>query len=444
MLKTGLRRLALSFAIRREGNVALLAAMLMLPLAGIGGLAVDHMSASSAKTRLSSAADAAALAAVNTAKAVSIGNVSWGQGDPVAAGRAAAVRVFNANAKNVGAAGVPVPDISISLVSGEYVADVSWAASSPATFGRLFGVANVDLSGRAQARSGTPLYHEFIIVMDMSASMLIGATPADIRRVYDLTGCAFACHLEGDTLSYIRAQGGVRMRIDVMKDAVIAAIQELRKRAAIPGQYRFGVYAFANEVRTYIDITDPRAGDYDAVIAAVRAADPWRSNGGGTAFPRVISEMTPKFRTGNDGSLFRPLQRMIMISDGMQDERRFSADGNTHGVETLPVTGPFTMIGDARLSGMNPAGCNAIKATGAEVAMVHVEYIIPTSVPGVFADWLTNEFNFMATTLIPAMPTTMGGCASGPQLYADANTPSQIHAAIQSAFSNLRRTSVTN
>ena len=62
------------------------------------------------------------------------------------------------------------------------------------------------------------------------------------------------------------------MRIDVMKDAVIMAIEELRKRSVMSNQYRFGIYGFASDTRVFLDVSDPRSGDYDAVIAAVRPA----------------------------------------------------------------------------------------------------------------------------------------------------------------------------
>lgn len=430
-----------------RGNIAILTALLMFPLIGVGGLAIDHMQADSAKVRIDNAADAAALAAVNTAKAIAAGNATWGSGDPLEAGRAAAARMFRANSTSIGQADQPQPEINIERVGAEYVASVSWSTTTPATFGRLFGKASHVLSGTAEARSGVGLYHDFFIMMDMSASMLIGATPADISRTFNLLSCAFACHLQNDSLAYIRSQGGVRMRIDVMKDAIVTALEELRRRAAMPGQYRFAVYTFSNEVRTFLDISDPRARDFDAVIATVRAADPWRSNGGGTNFTRALGEVERKLTSGNTGTMVNPMQRVILISDGVQNERRIELDAYTWGNDPMVVVGPSYTIGPitSRMSGMDPGGCNRMKAKGAEVAMVHVQYINPLTVPGVIGDAAqTDEFGFIEKVLIPDMANTMGACASSTQLYADANTPAEIYAAIQGAFASPRRTVITN
>ncbi len=426
-----------------RGNIALLTGLLLLPLAGVGGLAIDHMQAASAKVRFDTAADAAALAAVNTAKSVSSGSAAWGSGDPIAAGVAAAARVFSANAKNAGQASTPEPQIILTRTGDEYVASVAWSTNAPATFGRLFGKESHPVSGRAEARSGAPLFNDFHIVMDYSASMLIGATSADIQRTYELTGCAFACHLKEDTLSAIRAQGGVRMRIDVMKDAVVLAIEELRRRSTMPNQYRFAVYGFSSDTRVFLDINDPRSSDYDAVIAAVRASDPWRSNGGGTNYPGLLSWLEPRVMPGGDGTSLRPLQRVILISDGMQNERRYSPDGLTEGVDPLQFVGPSTWIGVSRIGLMNSRDCEPIKAKGAEIAAVHVKYVSLTSAPVPAPDWLINEMAFIERNLIPRMPTTMGECASSPMLYADASTSSEIYAAIRGVFTTARKPTIT-
>lgn len=444
MLRSFLLAKRVSFIKDSRGNVALLAALLALPLVGVGGLAVDHMSASSAHTRFSSAADAAALAAVNTAKAVATGNNTFGQGDPITAGVAAAQRVFSANAKNTGSATAPVINISLVANGGEFVSNVVWSTASPATFGRLFGLANVDVSGRAEARSGVGSYHDFHIVMDMSASMLIGATEPDILRTNSLLNCAFACHISSNSYSYLRSQGGVRLRLDVMKDAIVAAIEDVRRNSS-PGLHRFAIYGFANDFRVFLDINDPRSRDPDAVIAIVRAADVW-VNGGGSAHPRAFSEVNARISSGGDGTLARPRQRMLMVTDGVQNERRIDTSG-VWSLDAQTAAAPIFVMGPfgARMSSVFTDTCNTIKGKGAEIAIVHVRYINPSRVAGVTVDPVAlTEFSFIENSLTPAMPSTLGSCASSPQFYADANTPAEIHAAVQSAFSIARRTAVTN
>lgn len=426
-----------------SGNIALFTALLMVPIVGVGGLAIDHMQADTAKVRFDNAADSAALAAVNTARSVSSGNTAWGGGDPITAGTAAAARVFGANAKNAGTAVPPEPRITLTRVGDEYVASVAWSTNTPATFGRLFGQESHAVSGRAEARSGAPLYNEFHILMDYSASMLIGATTTDIQRTYDITGCAFACHLADDTLAQVRASGGVRMRIDVMKDAIINAIDELRRRAVMPNQYRFGVYGFSSDTRIFLDVSDPRSGDFDAVIAAVRASDPWRSNGGGTNFPNALSWLDGRVKTNGDGTLGKPLQRVILISDGMQNERRYTPDGWDEIPDQLHFIGPSTQIGSARAGLMDARDCDPLKSKGVEIAAVHVQYVALTSAPIPSPTWLTEKMDFIERILIPRMADSMGKCATSPGLYADASTPSEIQAAIKGAFTSASKPVIT-
>lgn len=440
----GLRPLA-AFLSDTRGNIAMLTALLMFPLIGVGGLAMDHMQADSAKVRLDNAADAAALAAVNTAKAVQTGNATWGTGDPVAAGSAAAERIFRANARNIGEAVLPTPRISVARVGEEFIATVDWTTTTPATFGRLFGANNHSVAGRAEARSGAALYNDFLIVMDMSASMLIGATDADVQKTYNLLGCAFACHVPvadghaGETLTALRTNTDAKLRLDVMKDAVISAIEELRRRQVMPNQYRFGIYGFSSETRVYLDISDPRSSDYDAVIAAVRAADAWTTIGGGTIYSRLFPWLEPRFKAGGDGTVTRPLQRMILISDGVENNRQYIPSGTLTYPAAPTISPSFYEIGL-----LNPALCEPIKRMGVDIATVQVKYVVPTRVPGVVVDggawWM---FNWISDFLLPAMPTTMGACATSPASHAHADTPAEIYAAISGAFTKSRTTAIT-
>ncbi|MBX9758334.1 MAG: VWA domain-containing protein [Beijerinckiaceae bacterium] len=425
-----------------SGNIAMLTALIMIPLVGVGGLAIDHMQADSAKVRLDTAADAAALAAVNTANAVSTGSVTWGSGDPIAAGRGAAERIFRANAKNVGGAAIPAPEIVLSLVSGEYVATVIWSTVTPATFGRLFGIESHPVAGRAEARSGATIYSDFYIVMDLSASMLIGASDSDIQRTFNLVGCSFACHERENTLPSVRA-AGIRLRIDVMKDAIVAAIEELRARSNAPNQYRFGVYGFSGQNRVFMDINDASSSDYDAVIRAVRSADPWVGNGGGSYLSTVMTWIDTLVKPAGDGSMTRPNQRIVLMTDGVQNERFVEANG-VDSSRPLPLVGPWRMLGNGRISGIDPSACEQLKRRGVEISTVHVKYTNPVTA-GVrdYNAPLQDDFTFIDNVLVPAMPTSLGACASSPANYAHAENTNELYAMIRAAFTSKRVPTLT-
>ncbi len=84
----------------RGGSINILFGLAVIPLIGIVGLSVDYGIATTAKAKLNNAADAAALAAVVTAKAyigANPGQANVTQ-NGLAAGANQAVNAFNVNA----------------------------------------------------------------------------------------------------------------------------------------------------------------------------------------------------------------------------------------------------------------------------------------------------------------------------------------------------------
>jgi len=202
-------RLAGLFARDQRGAFPVMFALLSVPLMGMGGLAADHLTTQNARQRFDTAADAAALAAINTARRLAQGDASWatspssgiGHGVVLQEARIAGERAFNAHLSGQGAARVNKFDVDVRRNGNEYTALVQWSGEASSHFGSLFKIDSYTLSGSAEARTSLEVYTNVHVVMDFSASMLIGVTQADHDRAAQVSlplinqSCAFLCHL---------------------------------------------------------------------------------------------------------------------------------------------------------------------------------------------------------------------------------------------------------
>lgn len=455
MMKTGIR-LAGLFARNQSGSFPVLIAMLSVPLMGMGGMAADHLASQSARQRFDTAADAAALAAINTARRLAQGDTSWAAGPSIGLGhgvilqeaRNAGQRAFNAHLRDHGASRVTGFEIDVRRAGNEYIALVQWSGQANSHFGALFKIDSYPLSGSAEARTSLEVYTNVHVVMDFSASMLIGVTQADHDSAAQVSlplinqSCAFLCHLTSvynnwTQPTYPAGKGIVRLRIDVMRDAVLRALDDLQRGQLMPNQFRFGVYGFSSNVREFLNINDPRAGRFDDVRAIVRTTDPWPLSGGGTAFHVLFPYLDKAIPPGGDGATpARPRQVMILITDGIDNRNNFDPTGHSIHDPTRPLFPPAFGVMD--IQNLNPAFCNGLKAKNVDIIVVRVRYIIPRN----HEDGL--EFQAIRNTLEPLMPGTLGACASSPSHYLVADSPGEIERAINSAFTLVSPVRLTN
>jgi len=151
---------------QQEGTVLVLFAILLLPLLGFIGLTIDAGRAYSVKLQLRNALDAAALTGARFITATDRDN------------RIRAM--FEQNWKQ-GYMGSDVPDITISVASGNRLVEVKAEVTMPTTFMQLFGVNNVDVGSLAEAQPGGKVL-EVALALDTTSSMDI-ATVTGERRV---------------------------------------------------------------------------------------------------------------------------------------------------------------------------------------------------------------------------------------------------------------------
>ena len=134
-----------NFFRNREGNVAIIFALALVPMIFLTGMAMDYTLALRKSAQLEAAADAAALAAVTPAM----------MAQPDATAIAAATNLFNAKASNITGLNYSGNNLSVTATDNglNRTVTVSYTASSQNTFPGILGKTAWPLSGSSQASS---------------------------------------------------------------------------------------------------------------------------------------------------------------------------------------------------------------------------------------------------------------------------------------------------
>ncbi|WP_051124626.1 TadE/TadG family type IV pilus assembly protein [Sphingomonas sp. PAMC 26605] len=176
----------------RKGGVLMIMGFAIIPLTFATGFGIDYARAMRLQTHLNSAADAAALAAVSPAMILLSRDQS----------KAAADRMFDSQSSVL--SGVQSKQWTSTITDGTTgsgqtlaylrTATVTYTAQSTNIFGGILGATTLTVHGTASANAAQPPNVDFYLAMDNSPSMLLPATSDGIRKVQDVTGCAFSCH----------------------------------------------------------------------------------------------------------------------------------------------------------------------------------------------------------------------------------------------------------
>src|ERR1700733_397225 len=192
----------------KRANVAIITALATLPMIAAVGCVIDYTQATMIKTKLQSAADAAALATVSVnSSVVATAKTMSGYG-PVANGTTFATNFFNANLstapENTGYSSV-TPTAAVTKNGQILTATVSFTAPVPTTFMGIVGFNNVTVSGTSTASYTLATYIDFYMALDVSGSMGMPSISSEQTRLLALnrdnfvnypSGCTFACHFQ--------------------------------------------------------------------------------------------------------------------------------------------------------------------------------------------------------------------------------------------------------
>ncbi len=411
---------------RRGGNVALLTALVALPLAALAGLAIDFGGATLARARLDSAADAAALLATTVASNAS----QAGAANPTATAQAAAVQRFKAQAgaqQNVTLGPVAV---AVTKSGALFTATVTYQGTYQTYLGPLVGVSQISLHGASASSLSLNPFVDIHVLMDVSSSMTIAATQTDIDSMQALTtafvpsgpvpgnvsigeGCAFACHWSKGANDYLAlaAKNHVTLRLDVLRSAVanlITNIAALNQHSA----FRLGLSTFAQQ----FTVIYPASSNVSAASGALAQIAPdindCSNNCPETYFTQAASALGAVIGASGNGASQATAQKFLFIvTDGLVDQ--YSS-------------------GNRQIGPINPADCAAMKAAGVTILTLYTPYLPLT----------TNSFyqTYVAPIQSQIAPQ-LQACATSPSLAYEASNATDIDTRLQTMLAAVIRTS---
>lgn len=413
----------------RRGNVAVLTALMLVPISVALGVSYDFTMAQTRKDEISGMADAAALAAVTPAMMLQTSDQS----------KSAAQTLFNQQIAAM--QGISYVPAGITVTAADTTTattvtrkvTVNFSGVSNNSFASLIGMSGFPIAITSQATSSNTPNVDFYLLLDTSPSMEIAATTDGINTMVANTttqgGCAFGCHESNpaadnlgnpkgeDNYALARALG-VTLRIDLVNQAVQNLMTVAQNTENGNGAtYRTAIYTMDVGVNTLQTLTSDlsTAQASAANIAALEVYDNnclTKTNCNSdvdtaidTALSTLDSDM-PAPGSGTKNPNDTPQEILFIVSDGLND---------------TVVKGTRTY---APVNTINSDACTAIKNRGIRIAFLYTTYNpLPTN------SW----YNTYVSPVQPDIATAAQNCAS-PGLFFQVNTDGDISTALATLF----------
>jgi hypothetical protein len=383
--------------------------------------ALQYSSAVSAQTKLDAIADAASLASVSKAAVAQYQTNGTTR-------QSYSTALFNSQAAALN--GVTITSLTVNVVStaatsssaGALTATVSYVANVRSFLPGVLGTFFTTVTGTSVANSTLPTYMDFYLLLDDSPSMGIGATAADITAMQNANnGCAFACHsphaTDGTYPGYtLPSVPGTQLRIDALRSASSQLVSTAISRQTVSGQFRIGVYTFANTVTTVADLSSNLTGAQTAINSiALPTTDI------GTQIGDAVNWLNQnKVTASGSGTSTSPIKWVILVTDGV-DDQAFNYTPGSYDTLQSPVG---TWYGTPYSAVMHSEACDGLKTKGATVAVLYTQY-------GVLSD---TRYTQMVQPFANNIATKLQACASSPSLFFQAYDSTQINSAMQQIF----------
>ncbi|WP_428488460.1 TadE/TadG family type IV pilus assembly protein [Rhodopila sp.] len=402
----------------RAGNILLLTALAAVPLIGMVALAVDFGQASLVKQKLDLAADSAALLGATAA------SNAWkaGQTDAVQVGIAAGQGRFMAQSASQTHVVTNPPAVVVTQNGGLFNASVTYTAATPTTFGRILGITVLPIGGESNASLSLNPFADIQILMDVSSSMTLAATPEAVAAMEALaahfkapkgepvpgnvsTTCTFACHWTATGVDYytLAVKQGIQLRITVLQAAVANLINTLTGLDA-NNYYQLGLYTFNQGFNPIYPLSQDVAGASASLTTIaprvnfcaddVTCPDTYFSNA--MAQLTAIDASLPQQQGAQAAQRF-----LFLVSDGVYDQY---------------------INGQRQLGAFNPADCAALKTQGVSILVLYTPY---TPIPS--NSYYMQHVDPEASQIVP----NLQACASSPSYYFVANDAADINTQLQ-------------
>lgn len=342
----------------RRGSMPMLFALMIVPMVGMVGGVIDYGKAVSDRTRLNNALDAAAIVAANKAQADDATNAT--DATIVANAQAAALASFNATPKLPAGS---VATFKVTLLNRTVTVNGSYTSSTPTTLLKVLGIQQFPLGASAISAVNLSPMVDIYLMIDVSGSMALGATSADIAKLRaGLNGCAFACHdgvkvnnTKYDAFEWAEAQG-IKLRVDEVNDGITDFITWLKSQTSASKRIRIAVYSFSTTLDTIVPITSNLSTAASKLPQAPSASGDYD---GATLFKELMPSFAKKVGKGGDG-ITTPKKLVIIATDGVQDPTRTWSSTQP---QLRPQVAPFA-----------PASCRALD-TSVSVGVLYAPYL---------------------------------------------------------------------
>ena len=446
-LFAALARTVRAGAADRRGNIALLFGLLLMPLIGVVGLAVDYGQLITARTLCQTAADAAALYASGVAKALI--QKSDGSAASVASAKTEAqtraLSLFNAHVARMTNASAATGTVTISKVGQRIDAQANFSVATRTAFGGVFGIRTMSAAGLAKSSASMPLYTDLYMALDVSQSMGLASTVSGAKTLYGLVrtmerdagntgaeGCVFGCHVlqNGTRLSKTYqaiardASPSIPLRIDVLRNAVNRTVATAQADATAAGtsNYRIALYAMglsASNGSTYgLNQLASLSSNWTRLSTAAGKIDLGPNNGGGTGdsyLGEPLTDLLARIPTSGDGTSQAASRAfVIIVTDGLRDVAGSCTSGH--------CTAAF-----------DPAVCQSYKNKKITVGVIYTTYLPILADPTNGSTALEGNYQSLVQPYVSQIAPNLQACSS-PGWYAEASDGPSIDAALAKMF----------
>ena len=448
------------FGRERDGNVALLFGLALVPLTFLIGMALDFSNAMQKKAVLDAAADAAALAAVTPAMLTQSESATI----------TAAQNMFNAQASSISGLNYQPPTVTVASSGLTRTVTVSYTASSVNSFGGILGMPNWPISSGTgtgsnnaspqAVNSGAPNIN-FYLLLDNSPSMDLPATSAGITAMINATknapsnggnagGCAFACHESNPTAdnlgnphnedNYTLAQNlGVVTRIQNMTSATQSLMSTASAtEAANNATYQVAIYTFdpsgipsnntlnglytVQQLTSNLTTAQTSAGNINVleVYSNNYLTSSYNNSDADTDFDSAMSQISTLMpNPGTGAASSTPQEVLFIVTDGVEDKIASSCSKTT----------VSTSLGKRCQQPFDTTWCTSIKNRGILIAVLYTEYL-PLPATGTGSN---SWYNSYVAPYQSQIGPNLQNCAST-GLYFSVTTDGDITSAMNTLF----------
>ncbi|UVD60772.1 pilus assembly protein (plasmid) [Rhizobium sp. Pop5] len=416
-----------SFGKNRNGNVAMIVALCLVPMLVAVGASFDYIRSYNSRQRMQSDLDAALIAAVKQ-----INNSA----DTEALKRKVS-DWFHAQVESSYTLGA----IDIDTTNHNITATAS--GTVPTTFMKIANIETVDVSVSSAVKGPATAYLNVYIVIDTSPSMLLAATTAGQAAMYSGIKCQFACHT-GDSHTIGKktyannydysTDKKIKLRADVAGDAVRDVLDMIDQSDKSHERIKVGLYSLGDTLSEVLsptlstDTARNRLADqsYGLTSATSKAA---------TYFDVSLTTLKQKVGPGGDGtSAASPLKLVLLLTDGVQSQREWVTNGSSYWPKVAPL---------------NPAWCAYLKNQSNTMAVLYTEYLPITTDWGynatvgatmASANWKNTWGGTMDSgvstgiTRRDYIPYALADCASSKSLFISAASSTEITAGLSALF----------